>query len=270
MVAGIFVCRVNKINLGMISAIIGDIIGSRFEFNNTDKFDFKLFTKSCAYTDDTICTIAIADAVMNRVPYGKALHRWCREYPNPMGSYGCSFAGWIASNNPRPYNSFGNGSAMRVAAIGWLFDTLEQVEEEAMLSAMPTHNHPEGIKGAVATASAIFLARTQGKGAMLEAMRSYYSQWVEPRLGENRFDETCQGTMPVVFGILNKATSFEEAIRYAIAVGGDSDTIGAIVGSIAEAIWGIPEDMRTAVMEYLPSDMLLVIDQFYRRVGQNR
>ena len=254
----------------MIGTIIGDIAGSRFEFNNTDNFNFKLFTKGCAYTDDTICTIAIADAVMNRMPYGEALHRWCRQYPNPMGSYGCSFAGWIASNNPQPYNSFGNGSAMRVAAIGWLFDTLEQVEEEAMLSAMPTHNHPEGIKGAVATASAIFLARTQSKGAMLEAMRSYYSQWVEPRLGENRFDETCQGTMPVVFGILNKATSFEEAIRYAIAVGGDSDTIGAIVGGIAEAVWGVPSDMRTAVMKYLPSDMLSVIDQFYRRVGQNQ
>lgn len=101
-----------------------------------------------------------------------------------MGSYGCSFAEWIATNNPRPYNSFGNGSAMRVSAIGWLFDTLEQVEEEAMLSAMPTHNHPKGIKGAVATASAIFLARIQGKEAMLEAMKSYYSQWKEPCLGE--------------------------------------------------------------------------------------
>ena len=247
----------------MIGAIIGDIVGSRFEFNNTDNFDFKLFTKNCAYTDDTICTIAIADAAMKHEPYGKALHRWCREYPNPMGSYGCSFAGWIASNNPRPYNSFGNGSAMRVSAIGWLFDTLEQVEEEAMLSAMPTHNHPEGIKGAVATASAIFLARTQGKEAMLEAMRNYYPQWKEPRLGENKFDETCQGTMPVVFGIINKATSFEEAIRYAIAVGGDSDTIGAIVGGIAEAIWGVPEWMQAKALRYLPYEMTLVVNHLY-------
>lgn len=262
MVAGIFVCRVNN-KIDMIGAIIGDIVGSRFEFNNTKNFNFKLFTKGCAYTDDTICTIAIADAAMKHMPYGKVLHRWCREYPNPMGSYGCSFAGWIASNNPQPYNSFGNGSAMRVAAIGWLFDTLEQVEEEAMLSAMPTHNHREGIKGAVATASAIFLAHTQGKEAMLEAMKSYYPQWKEPRLGENGFDETCQGTMPVIFGIIQKANSFEEAIRYAIAVGGDSDTIGAIVGGIAEAIWGVPEWMQAEALRYLPYDMTVVVNELY-------
>ena len=250
----------------MIGAIIGDIIGSRFEFNNTDNFNFKLFAKSCAYTDDTICTIAIADAVMKREPYGKALHRWCREYPNPMGSYGCSFARWIASHNPQPYHSCGNGSAMRVSAIGWLFDILEQVEEEAMLSAMPTHNHPEGIKGAVVTASAIFLAHTQSKEAMLEAMKSYYPQWEEPRLGYNRFDETCQGTMPIVFGIIDKANNFEEAIRYAVAVGGDSDTIGAIVGSIAEAIWGIPEKMYQNALKYLPNDMVTIVEQFYSRI----
>ena len=249
----------------MIGAIIGDVVGSRFEFNNACDFDFELFTSECAYTDDTICTIAIADAVLNGKEYKDALHTWCRCYPNPMGSYGCSFAGWVASNNPRPYNSFGNGSAMRVSAIGWLFDTLEQVEEEAMLSAMPTHNHPEGIKGAVATASAIFLARTQGKEAMLEAMKSYYPQWKEPRLGENRFDETCQGTMPVVFGIIQKANSFEEAIRYAIAVGGDSDTIGAIVGGIAEAIWGVPEQLQSTVKSYLPDEMVHIIEQLYQK-----
>ena len=254
----------------MIGAIVGDIVGSRFEFNNTDNFNFKLFTKGCAYTDDTICTIAIADAVMKREPYGKALHRWCREYPNPMGSYGCSFARWIASHNPQPYHSCGNGSAMRVSAIGWLFDILEQVEEEAMLSAMPTHNHPEGIKGAVVTASAIFLARTQGKEAMLEDMKSHYPQWKEPRLGENGFDETCQGTMPVVFGIIQKANSFEEAIRYAIAVGGDSDTIGAIVGGIAEAIWGIPEYIRIQAMSYLPNEMVQIIEQFNKNISIDR
>ena len=247
----------------MIGAIIGDIVGSRFEFNNTDNFDFKLFAKGCAYTDDTICTIAVADAALKGEDYGESLHRWCRRYPNPMGSYGFSFARWVASNNPQPYYSFGNGSAMRVSAIGWLFDTLEQVEEDATKSALPTHNHPEGIKGAVATASAIFLARIQGKESMLEAMRSYYLQWKEPRLGENPFDETCQGTMPVVFGIIDKANSFEEAIRYAIAVGGDSDTIGAIVGGIAEAIWGVPEWMQAEALRYLPYDMTVVVNELY-------
>ncbi len=249
----------------MIGAIIGDIVGSRFEFNNTDNFDFELFTRECAYTDDTICTIAVADAAMKCVPYGKSLHHWCRQYPTPMGSYGCAFACWIASNNPRAYGSYGNGSAMRVAAIGWLFDTLEQVKEEAMMSAIPTHDHPEGIKGAVATASAIFLARTEGKEAMLEAMREYYPEWREPQLGKNPSDETCQGTMPIVFGIINKATSFEEAIRYAIAVGGDSDTIGAIVGGIAEAIWGVPEEMQAKALQYLPFEMAAVVNWLYRR-----
>ena len=156
----------------MIGAIIGDIVGSRFEFDNTNDFNVELFTDECAYTDDTICTIAVADAAMNGSSYGVTLHSWCRRYPEPMGSYGCSFADWIASNNPQPYNSFGNGSAMRVSAIGWLFNTLEQVIDEATKSAMPTHNHPEGIKGAIATASAVLIARTDGKEAMLEAIKN--------------------------------------------------------------------------------------------------
>lgn len=156
---------------------------------------------------------------------------------------------------------------MRVASIGWLFDTIEEVRIEAEKTALPTHNHPEGIKGAVATAEAIFLARKYGKTEMLAAMTQYYPQWVEPMLGNNRFDETCQGTMPVVFGIINKATSFEEAIRYAIAVGGDSDTIGAIVGSIAQAIWEIPDNIKANALAYLPQDMIAVLKQFseYKR-----
>lgn len=246
----------------MLGAIIGDIIGSRFEFNNTNCFDFELFTQACSFTDDTICTIAMADAVINGdKEYGKKLHEWCNKYRYPMGGYGGSFARWVASDNPQPYHSFGNGSAMRVASIGWLFDTIEEVRIEAEKTALPTHNHPEGIKGAVATAEAIFLARKYGKTEMLASMTQYYPKWIEPMLGNNRFDETCQGTMPVVFGIINKATSFEEAIRYAIAVGGDSDTIGAIVGSIAEAIWGIPDSIKAKALAYLPQDMIAVLKQ---------
>lgn len=235
----------------MLGAIIGDIVGSRFEFNNTNSLDFELFTPACSFTDDTICTVAIADAVMNgNKEYGKKLHEWCNKYRNPMGGYGGSFARWVASDNPQPYNSFGNCSAMRVASIGWLFDTLEEVRSEAEKTALPTHNHPEGIKGAIATAEAIFLARKRGRDYMLKEMEQYYPIWKEPVPGNNKFDETCQGTMPFVFGIINKATSFEEAIRYAIAVGGDSDTIGAITGSIAEAIWGIPDSIKVKVLEY--------------------
>lgn len=250
----------------MLGAIIGDIVGSRFEFNNTHCFDFELFTPSCGFTDDTICTIAMADAVMNgNKDYGKKLHEWCNKYRYPMGGYGGSFARWVASDNPQPYHSFGNGSAMRVASIGWLFDTIEEVRIEAEKKALPTHNHPEGIKGAVATAEAIFLARKHGKDYMLKQIEQYYPIWKEPVLGSNKFDETCQGTMPVVFGIINKATSFEEAIRYAIAVGGDSDTIGAIVGSIAEAIWGIPDNMKAKALTYLPQDMIAVLKQTYNQ-----
>ena len=254
----------------MIGAIIGDIVGSRFEFDNTNSLDFELFTSECSYTDDTICTIAVADAMLSGGEYGDALHSWCRRYPRPMGGYGGSFARRVASDNPQPYNSFGNGSAMRVASIGWLAERIEDVWEAATRSAMPTHNHPEGVKGAVATASAIFLARTVGKDVMLRQMRVFYPQWHEPRIGENRFDETCQGTMPVVFGIIERSNSFEEAIRYAIAVGGDSDTIGAIVGSIAEAIWGVPEQIRSRAIVCLPEDMLAVVERFNARMENRR
>lgn len=253
----------------MIGAIIGDIVGSRFEFNNTNRLDFELFTPECSFTDDTICTVAIAEALLNGShDYRGSLLEWCKAYPYPMGGYGGSFARWINSSDPQPYNSFGNGSAMRVASVAWWYDTLEEVKAEAEKTALPTHDHPEGVKGAIATATAIFLARKYGKREMLNAMTEYYPTWVEPLLGQNRFDETCQGTMPVVFGIINRANNFEEAIRYAIAVGGDSDTIGAIVGSIAEALWGIPEDILEKALTYLPVEMEAVFALFNHKVSR--
>lgn len=140
----------------MLGAIIGDIVGSRFEFNNTDRYDFDMFTRESTFTDDTICTIAIADAISSGKSYQDSLLEWCRRYPNPKGAYGGSFARWIASDNPQPYNSFGNGSAMRVSPVALAFDTLKEVQEEAKKTALVTHNHPEGIKGAVAVAHAIY------------------------------------------------------------------------------------------------------------------
>lgn len=132
----------------MLGAIIGDIVGSRFEFNNTNRLDFELFTPECGFTDDTICTIAIANALTSGDKnYKDWLHRWCNAHRYPMGGYGGSFARWVASSAPQPYNSFGNGSAMRVAAIGWWFDTLEEVQTEAEKTALPTHNHPRASKG---------------------------------------------------------------------------------------------------------------------------
>lgn len=144
----------------MLGAIIGDIVGSRFEFNNTDKYNFELFTKECSFTDDTICTIAIADAIVKGRSYRDSVLEWCRKYPHPMGGYGASFARWIASNNPQPYNSFGNGAAMRVAPVAYAFDDLKEVKKQAELTAAISHNHPEGIKGAVAVAHGIYILRT--------------------------------------------------------------------------------------------------------------
>lgn len=252
----------------MLGAIIGDIVGSRFEFNNTSDYGFALFDVKSSFTDDTICTVAIADALMNGTDYGESLRLWCNKYPNPMGGYGGGFASWLASDNPQPYNSFGNGAAMRVSPVGWWFSSLDEVEREAAKTAMPTHNHPEGIKGAVATASAVFIARKFGKWEMLRAAREYYPTWKEPLLGQNKFDETCQNTMPVVFGILNKAKDFEDAIRLSVAVGGDSDTIGAIVGGIAEAVWGVPADLRSIAETFLPKLIKGTVNRFNELVGQ--
>ena len=233
---------------------------------NTSDFDFELFTAECDYTDDSICTFAVADAILSGKPYKETMLEWCRRYPHPMGSYGGGFARWIHSANPVPYNSFGNGSAMRVSAVGWLCDTEEEVLEQARQSAEITHNHPEGIKGAQAVAMAIYLCRKgMGKETMLGRMRAYYPTFTEPKLGMNPFDETCQGTLPICLGIIEKATNFEEAIRYAIAVGGDSDTIGAIVGSMAEALWGIPEEIRAKAIEYLPAEMVEVYTIFLKK-----
>lgn len=140
----------------MLGAIIGDIAGSKYEFNNTFDYDFEMFGEGCDFTDDTICTVAIADAILNGRSYQESLLDWCRRYPSPKGAYGGRFAGWIRSLDPQPYNNFGNGSAMRVSPVAWLFDDLSQVLEEAEKTAFPTHNHPEGIKGAKAVTHAIW------------------------------------------------------------------------------------------------------------------
>lgn len=251
----------------MLGAIIGDIVGSRFEFNNTKNFNFELFTDDCDFTDDTICTIAVADAILNGKSYEEAMLSWCRKYPNPKGAYGGSFARWIRSSDPQPYDSFGNGSAMRVSAVGWLFNDEEEVLEEAKKSAEITHNHPEGIKGAQAVALAVFMgSKGCSKEEILERMKEFYPVFVEPKLGANPFNETCQGTLPICLGIIEKANNFEEAIRYAIAVGGDSDTIGAIVGAIAEPIWGIPRWMQQVVTGYFDEDIFDMYYEFTCRV----
>ena len=253
----------------MIGAIIGDVIGSRFEFNNTRDYHFNLWDDSCSYTDDTICTLAIADAILTGESYKSKLLEWCNIYPHPMGAYGGRFAQWIHSEDPQPYNSFGNGSAMRVSSVAWAFNDLEDVKREAEKTAAVSHNHPEGIKGAVAVAHAIWLFRT-GWGKSLrewcDTMQQYYPGFESQHFEQGKFDETCQGTVPLCLQIICQATDFEDAIRRAISFGGDSDTIGAIVGAIAEARWGIPQQIIDNVMEFLDLRMreqLAIWHNFY-------
>ena len=266
----------------MLGAIIGDIVGSKYEFNNTFDYDFEMFGEGCDFTDDTICTVAVADAILNGRSYQESLLDWCRRYPSPKGAYGGRFAQWIRSLDPQPYNSFGNGSAMRVSPVAWLFDDLSQVLEEAEKTALPTHNHPEGIKGAKAVAHAIWHFRKsrfseeskeckdknskesddKAMKAFKDIARSYYEDFDTRDYPKGKFDETCMDAVPLSFHILSKASSFEDAIRLAISHGGDSDTIGAIVGSIAEARFGIPQEMKFKAMNYLPKDMTRIYQQF--------
>ena len=276
----------------MLGAMIGDIAGSKYEFNNTFDYDFEMFGEGCDFTDDTICRVAIADAILNGRSYQESLLDWCRRYPSPKGAYGGRFAGWIRSLDPQPYNSFGNGSAMRVSPVAWLFDDLSQVLEEAEKTALPTHNHPEGIKGAKAVAHAIWHFRKsrfseeskdseneETKGlknenakaskdenetiqGFMSIARSYYEDFDTRVYPKGKFDETCMDAVPLSFYLLSQASSFEDAIRLAISHGGDSDTIGAIVGSIAEARFGIPQEMKEKALSYLPDDMKDIWKQF--------
>ena len=276
----------------MLGAMIGDIAGSKYEFNNTFDYDFEMFGEGCDFTDDTICTVAIADAILNGRSYQESLLDWCRRYPSPKGAYGGRFAGWIRSLDPQPYNSFGNGSAMRVSPVAWLFDDLSQVLEEAEKTALPTHNHPEGIKGAKAVAHAIWHFRKsrfseeskdseneETKGlknenakaskdenetiqGFMSIARSYYEDFDTRVYPKGKFDETCMDAVPLSFYLLSQASSFEDAIRLAISHDGDSDTIGAIVGSIAEARFGIPQEMKEKALSYLPDDMKDIWKQF--------
>ena len=251
----------------MLGAIVGDIVGSRFEFDNIHTKQFELFGNGCSFTDDTICTCAVADAAMNEKSYRDTLLEWCRRYPNPKGAYGGSFARWIHSADPQPYNSFGNGSAMRVSAVGWLFGTMEEVMEQARLSAEPTHNHPEGIKGAQATASAVFMLRhARSKDDVKRYLENTFGYRLDYTVDylrcHNSFDETCQVTVPQAIVCFMESNGFEDAIRNAISIGGDSDTIGAITGALAEAFYTVPDDIRTKALTYLDPAMKQILSQF--------
>ena len=256
----------------MIGAIIGDIAGSRFEFKNTRSEHFKLLARDCDYTDDTICTIAIADAVMNGRKFDEALRDWCGRYLNPKGAYGGSFSAWLAIPDAGPYWSFGNGAAMRVSAIPALVDDFGLAVSIASESARVSHDHPEGIKGAVVTAGAGFILKERAAmGDTLYNAKSAFNAWVgrhylipEYKPFSNPFVESCMNAVPVAAACLLASKSFEDAVRKAIVVGGDSDTIAAITGGWAEALYGVPAALQRKARGYLPDDMLQIVRQFYK------
>ena len=257
----------------MLGAIIGDIVGSPYEFANTSDPQFPLFSKRSSFTDDTVCTIAIADALVRGSDFGESLRRWCHRYPHPMGAYGGSFNAWLHSPNPQPYNSWGNGAAMRVSPCGWAFNTEAETLRAAMASAAPTHNHVEGLIGASVVARAIFRLRTMNNPSFCDkdvsalVVASYGDDWEEHLPEPGIFDQTCRGCVPLAFHICAQSSGFEDAIRRAVVYGGDSDTIAAIVGSMAEACWGIPETIRDEALALLPTEMLTVIEDFSKKFG---
>lgn len=260
----------------MYGAILGDIIGSPFEFDRGDKTkDFKLFSRRSHFTDDSVMTLAVCEALLKvgqdatvkeiEDAVISSMQSWGRRYPH--AGYGGYFRRWLTACHPEPYNSFGNGSAMRVSAVGWLYDSLENTRTVAKATANVTHNHPEGIKGAEATASAIFMARN---GSSKEEIKKYieneFHYDLNRTLDEIRpsyhMDETCQKTVPEAIIAFLEAKDFEDAIRNAVSLGGDTDTLGAITGSIAEAYYGIPEWLMTECRKRINRDMRVVLDDF--------
>jgi len=255
----------------VIGAIAGDIIGSVYEFHNIKTTDLALFNPYSTFTDDTVLTVAVADCILHRKDYSQTLREYGRKYPNR--GYGGMFSQWLHSDTMKPYRSFGNGSAMRVSPVGFAFDTLDGVLVEAKKSAEVTHSHPEGIKGAQAVAAAIFLART---GSSSEQIKEY----IERKFGYNldrtldkirpgyRFDVTCQGSVPEAIIFFLESTDYEDAVRKAVSLGGDSDTIACITGGIAQACYKrIPNYILKEVRQLLTPELLDIVDVFNQKFG---
>ena len=264
----------------MYGAILGDIVGSPFEFDMGDKTkEFPLFSERSAFTDDTVMTIAVAEAFMDapedEVEIKKRLvasmQKWGHRYPG--AGYGLRFCDWLEADDPQPYNSFGNGSAMRVSSVAWLYNDLDTVRQMVRLSAEVTHNHPEGIKGAEATASAIFLARTGSSKAEIQVyIGDQFGYDLSRSCDEIRpgyyHVESCQETVPEAITAFLEGESFEDVIRTAVSLGGDCDTLTAIAGSIAEGFYGVPEELINECRNRLPKqlrDVLLRFDDYLKR-----
>ena len=250
----------------MLGAIAGDVIGSVFESQPVKTTEFPLFSHRSAFTDDTVLTMATAHAILTHSSYTVAFKEYGRRYPN--AGYGASFHQWLFSPVSTPYNSWGNGAAMRVSPVGFAFDTEDKVLLEAQRSAAVTHDHPQGIKGAQATALAIFLARTgQSKEIIRHQISNRFDYDLNRRLDDIRpsytFDISCQGSVPESIIAFLESVDFEDAIRKAISLGGDSDTMACIAGGIAQAFYRkIPTEIETEVRTRLPAELIALIDQF--------
>lgn len=257
----------------LYGAVIGDIAGSRFERGyNPKKKNFEFFHYNDRFTDDTVMSMAIYEATRDIVQskcndeyakqlYIKYMQKWGQLYPD--AGYGSSFYNWLYTKNPQPYGSWGNGSAMRVSAIGYMFNSLEETEKYAEISASVTHNHPEGIKGAKAIAGAIFLARTTHSKKIIKNYITNLGYSLKPSIivrPTYKFDVSCQGTIPVAVQAFLEGKNFEDVVRIAVSMGGDSDTLGAISGSIAEAYFGIPDNIKNKCKTYLDKNILLVLN----------
>lgn len=253
----------------LLGAVAGDIIGSAYEINPVKSIDFSLFSGDSRFTDDTVMTVANADWLLKGGDLVQTMQRYGRRYRHR--GYGGMFSKWIWTEGPQPYYSFGNGSAMRVSPVGWAFDTLEETLNVAKQSAEVTHNHPEGIKGAQAVASAVYLARTsKSKREMKEYIESAFgydlSRTCDDIRPAYRFDVTCQGSVPESIIAFLEGADYESTIRLAISLGGDADTIAAIAGGIAEAYYReIPLHIKEEVLRRLPDEFIGIMSRFYRR-----
>jgi ADP-ribosyl-[dinitrogen reductase] hydrolase len=255
----------------MLGAIIGDIVGSVYEFNNYKAKDFQpLFHPDAFFTDDTVCTVAVADALINNLDPAVALRDWCRRYWH-IGGWGLRFADWVVSDRMGPYNSLGNGAAMRVSAAGLLARDVDEAIELAHRVTEVTHNHPEGMKGAAATAVALHLAMIgQSADEIRTAITQQFGYDLSMTVDEIRptyqYNERCQTTVPQALICALEATDFEDAIRNAISIGGDSDTIAAIAGAVAEARFGLDDEMILSVLAFLPVDIQQAMRSLYDAV----
>ncbi|MDX2245362.1 MAG: ADP-ribosylglycohydrolase family protein [Bacteroidia bacterium] len=255
----------------IIGAIAGDIIGSRYEWDRIKTTDFELLHPKCDYTDDSVMTLAVAKGILEGKPFGPLMHAFGRAYPGR--GYGGNFYYWLLSDNPQPYNSFGNGSAMRVSPAGFAFQTLAETLAAAEQTALPSHNHPEGIKGAQATAGAMFLAR---KGSSKKEIAEYVTNTFDYDLSRSMdeirpdyyFDETCQLTVPPAIQAFLESDDYESAIRLAVSLGGDSDTLACITGGIAAAYYRyIPQEILDFAYALLPKELADISRAFDQRFG---